>query len=380
MVKTPEPQRVLILSASAGAGHLRAADALLKEFQTHPRVTSVEHWDILKYTSKAFRYLYSKVYLDLVNSAPKVLGWMYDSTDTPWKNEKRRLAFEKFNAGPFLKAIQKYRPDLIVCTHFTPSNLVGYLAEKNKVSIAPAIVVTDLDCHAMWLARTYQWYFVALDETRVYLERLGIDPGRIVVSGIPVDPVFRTPKSQGAMRQKLGLAPDRYTLLVSAGGFGVGPVEGIIKELLTLQRPVQVVAIAGKSAELKAKLEELARRTAAGKVLVHPVGFTTQMDEYMAAADILLSKPGGLTTSEAMARGLPMCIVNPIPGQEERNSDHLLEAGVAVRCNNLPTLAYKIEQLLANPARLGAMRKAAALFGRPDAARVIVQTLLRTAE
>jgi processive 1,2-diacylglycerol beta-glucosyltransferase len=374
-IKTQRKKRVLILSASAGAGHLRAADALLKEFQNHSTVECVEHWDMLKYTTKAFSYVYSKMYLDLVNSAPKVLGWVYDSTDTPWKGEKRRLAFEKFNSRPFLKEVQKYGPDLIVCTHFTPSNLMGYLFEKEKVRIEPAIVVTDLDCHAMWLSRIYQWYFVALDETRVYLEKLGIASDRIVVSGIPIDPSFRQHKSQAAMRQKLGLHKDKFTLLVSAGGFGVGPVEGIIKELLTLKHPAQIVAIAGKSSPLKGKLDELAAHHR-GKVSLHPVGFTTQMDEYMAAADILLSKPGGLTTSEAMARGLPMCIVNPIPGQEERNSDHLLEAGVAIRCNNPPTLAYKIERLMVDPEKLPAMRRAAVKFGRPHAASTIVQTLL----
>ncbi len=377
MAKLQRKKRVLILSASAGAGHVRAADALLKEFQTHPQVECVEHWDVLKYSTKTFRYLYSQMYLDLVNSAPKVLGWMYDSTDTPWKGEKRRLAFEKFNTRPFLKAVQKFNPDLLVCTHFTPATLVGYLFENKKVAIEPAIVVTDLDCHAMWLTRIYQQYFVALDETRVYLGKLGIDPDKIMVSGIPIDPVFCEPKSQSAMRHKLGLHKDKFTLLVSAGGFGVGPVEGIIKELLTLKEPAQIVAIAGKSAELKGKLDELARHHT-GKVSLHPVGFTTQMDEYMAAADILLSKPGGLTTSEAMARGLPMCIVNPIPGQEERNSDHLLEAGVAIRCNNLPTLAYKVERLMGDPDRLAAMRKAAQRFGRAGAAEMIVQTLMES--
>jgi processive 1,2-diacylglycerol beta-glucosyltransferase len=228
----------------------------------------------------------------------------------------------------------------------------------------------------MWLTRSYSKYFVALEETKVYLERMGIDAGKITVSGIPVDPVFRVKKDKREMRAKLGLDRDRLTVLVSAGGFGVGPVETLIAQLQTMKVPAQVVGIAGKSEELKGKLERLAKKVPAdAAVRVHPIGFTKQMDEYMAASDILISKPGGLTTSEAMARGLPMCVVNPIPGQEERNSDHLLEAGVAIKCNNPPTLGWKIEELL-RTGRLEQMRKRAEGFGHPRAGEVIVRELL----
>ena len=370
-------RRVLVLSASAGAGHLRAADALLKDFQRHPCVAEVQHWDMLKYTTAMFRHIYSKVYLDLVNKAPKVLGYVYEKTDTPWKHEGRRLAFEKFNALPFIKALKAYQPDLVVSTHFTPPFLISALYGKKKVHVKSAVVITDMDVHGMWLVRHYLHYFCALDEAKAYLERMGISPNRITVSGIPVDPVFRVPKARHAAQARLGLDPDRFTLLVSAGGFGVGPITAMLEELLRLPFPAQVVAIAGRSAELKAKIETLSERVGpTARVCIVPVGFTQEMDEYMAAADLLISKPGGLTTSEAMARGLPMVVANPIPGQEERNSDHLLEAGVAIRCNTLATLAYKIERLATDPGRLEGMQARARAFGKPDAGRTIVDILL----
>ncbi len=157
-------KRVLILSASAGAGHVRAADALLADFKKHPAVAGgqVEHWDMLKYTTAVFRTIYSKVYLDLVNRAPWFLGMVYKRTDTPWKQGAAQ-AFEKFNAGPFIKALQEYRPDVVVCTHFTPPNVISWLNTKKKTSpkLMPTIVVTDLDLHAMWLTRSYSRYFVA---------------------------------------------------------------------------------------------------------------------------------------------------------------------------------------------------------------------------
>ena len=370
-------RRVLILSASAGAGHIRAADAILKVCSGDSRVAQVEHWDMLKYTNRLFRHIYSQVYLDLINRAPKMLGWIYDTTDTPWRNEKKRLAFEKFNAGPFLKAVTAFNPDLIICTHFTPSTLVGWLYEVGRIAVRPAICVTDFDCHAMWLTHVYQYYFLALEETRVHMQRLGIDAARMKVTGIPVDPAFMVPMEKAEARRRCALDPSLFTILVSAGGYGVGPVELLIAEILRLKIPVQVVVIAGRSLELKAALDDLATRQNPGQpVKLVPVGYTTHMHEFMAAADLLIGKPGGLTTSEAMARHLPVCIVNPIPGQEERNSDHLLEQGVAIRCNNLPTLAYKIESLLANPGRLSAMSAATHAMARPSAALDIVQTLL----
>jgi processive 1,2-diacylglycerol beta-glucosyltransferase len=370
-------KRVLVLSASAGAGHMRAADALVKDFQSRPDVAAVEHWDTLKYTTAMFRHLYSKIYLNLVNKAPQVLGWVYRSTDTPWKTQSTQ-AFEKFNAAKFIDALKTYNPDVVVCTHFTPSGIISWLNKKKKLSVKCGIVVTDLDCHALWLAKTYRHYFVALEETKIYMSRLGISADRITVSGIPIDPVFRTPRDKAATRQSLGLDPERLTILVSAGGFGVGPIETLIQELLRLTHKAQVVAIAGKSAELKSKLEKLAASIPGdASIRLHPIGFTTQMDEYMAASDILLSKPGGLTTSEAMARGLPMCIVNPIPGQEERNADHLLELGVAIKANNAPTLAWKLDTLFGDPARLARMQAAAKAFGKPFAGQQIVNELMQ---
>lgn len=229
----------------------------------------------------------------------------------------------------------------------------------------------------MWLCRHFEHYFVALDETRMHLAKLGIPAEKISVTGIPIDPLFAEIKDKTAMRRKLGLDPARLTLLVSAGGFGVGPIEHLVASLLELKHRAQVVAICGKSAALKAKLERTAAKTSANaNVRLNVVGYTTAMDEYMSAADLMIGKSGGLTTSEALAKGLVFVIVNPIPGQEERNADHLLEQGIAIRCNNLPVLAYKIDTLLDDPDRFARMQANARAFARPHAARDIVARLL----
>src|SRR5678815_3563332 len=248
-------RKVLLLSTSAGAGHIRAAEAIEKAFNEAKGAESreVRHIDVLNYTNKLFRHLYSKAYLDLVNKMPEVPGWVYDKLDKPWKNERRRLALDKLNTRPFVKLLKEYRPDLIVCTHFLPAEIVSWLKAKERLSSRQVIIVTDFDVHAMWLVHHYEHYFVAIEESRVYLEALSIPANKITVTGIPIDPVFAQRKDKNEMRLKHGLDPERTTILLSAGGFGVGSVEVLIDSILPLHHPAQVVAICGRNEELKAR-------------------------------------------------------------------------------------------------------------------------------
>jgi len=369
--------KVLILSASAGAGHIRAAEAVERAFTEMKAAHEVRHVDVLQYTNKLFRNLYSKAYIEMVNKMPELLGWLYDQFDKPWQNERRRLALDKLNTRPLVKFLKAYQPDIIICTHFLPAEIISWLKAKERLACRQAIVVTDFDVHALWLCHHYERYFVALDETRVHMERLGIPPERLYVSGIPIDPVFAEKKNKREMRAKHDLKQDVSTILLSAGGFGVGPVEHILESLAGLQHPAQVVALCGRNEELKTRLDEAAAKlSSSSPIHIKNVGYTTSMDELMSASDILLGKPGGLTTSEALAKELVFVIVNPIPGQEERNSDHLLEEGVAIRCNNLPVLGYKIDRLLDDPEHVKAMQSNARRLARPNAARDIVSNLL----
>jgi len=369
-------KKVLILSAAVGAGHLRAAEALEKAFKKQNAAEEIRNIDVLDYTNPLFRRLYGKAYIDMVNRMPEVLGWMYDSLDKPWQNERRRLALDRLNTQPLIKFLKGYQPDIAVCTHFLPAEIISWLTAKEKINFPQAIVVTDFDVHAMWLAHHVKRYFVAMDETRAHLEKLGIAPEKITVSGIPIDPAFAEQKDKTAMREKYVLEKDKLTILVSAGGFGVGNIEHLLIALSELKTPAQVVAICGRNEELKIKLETLAAEKLNNEtVTFKPIGFTTAMDELMSAADLIVGKPGGLTTSEALAKGLIFVVVNPIPGQEERNSDHLLEKGCAIKCNNLPTLAYKIDALVSDKSRFEQMKQNVLNFGKPTSAEEIVRKL-----
>jgi processive 1,2-diacylglycerol beta-glucosyltransferase len=314
----------------------------------------------------------------MVNSMPEVLGYMYDQLDAPWKNEKRRLFLDKLNTLPFVKMVRDYDPDWIVCTHFLPSEIISDLKGKGKMTIPQAIVVTDFDMHALWLCRNYEQYFVALDETKVYLASLGCTPEKTTVTGIPIDPKFSETKPKLEMRAKYGLELDVPTVILSLGGFGVGRIDTLLDALRAIKPPVQILAMCGKNEELKSRLEREYGEESGSRVI--PVGYTRDMDEYMSASDLIVGKPGGLTTCEALAKGLVFVIANPIPGQEERNADHLLEQGAAIRSNNPATLGYKIEQLINEPDRLATMRANALKFARPNAAYDIADKLTELGE
>ncbi len=366
-------KRVLIMSAGAGSGHIRAAEALEKSFKSDKRVEEVFNNDALKYTNKFFRDFYSKLYTSLVKSAPNFLGWWYKTSDEPWRTDRMRHMIDRLNTKPLVRFIRDYQPDIIVCTHFMPAGIISHLIATKHLQARLSIVVTDFDFHAMWLSRSFHRYFVAIDETKAHLEMLGIPEERITVSGIPIDPVFQEAVNIEVEKIKLGLNLDKPILLLSAGAFGLGPTEFMVERLFNLNHDTQTLVVCGHNEELRQRLTSLTSgRSASFKIL----GYTNEMHKLMKLSDIFIGKPGGLASSEAIACGLPMCVVTPIPGQEERNSDHLLEEGIAVKCNDLTTLAFKLDRLLDDPARLTTMKANALRFSNPTASQTIVNTLL----
>lgn len=367
---------ILILSARVGAGHVRAAQAVERAFLQAVPNESVNHVEVFDYANPLFRRLYSQAYIDIIKTMPALYGLYYDEREKWAKYDLLRPAFTRLNTRPFIKLVEQHQPDITVCTHPMPAEIVSWLIAEGRIHTRQAVVVTDFDIHVQWLCPNPVHYFVGIDEARAHLEVLGVPPASISVSGIPIDPVFDRPKQADAMRVKHKLMRDASVILVSAGGYGLGRVEEILNSLLRLRRPTQVVAVCGQNEELQERVLQLAHAVPANSpVMIKVVGYTTEMDEYMAAADLIVGKPGGLTMSESLASGQVFVVVNPIPGQEERNADHLLEEGAAIRCNNLPVLAYKIENLLNNPGRLAVMRENVRRLARPRAAFDIVAKL-----
>jgi processive 1,2-diacylglycerol beta-glucosyltransferase len=360
-----------------GAGHLRAAQAVELAVRQLNSEALVKNIDVLELTNATFRRFYAKTYFDLVNKAPHVLGYVYDMTDRQpspqHKSDRLRLAVERLNLGRFLKLLRSESWDIIINTHFLPAEIIASLRRKGRINTPHLTVTTDFDTHRMWVNQPCDHYFSATEDGAAYLAYWGVPESDITVSGIPVHPVFTEEKDSQSCRQRQGLGNDRPVVLQLTGGFGVGPVENLFLGLLSIQRPLEIVVVSGRNEELKVRLEHI---EIPERHRVKILGFSDQIDELIAAADVVVSKPGGLTTSEILARGAAMAIVNPIPGQEYRNSDFLLENGAAIKINNIAMLSHKLTRLMDDPARLSQMKANSRRLGRPRAAFEIARRAL----
>ncbi len=368
-------RKILILSASIGTGHIRAAQAIEKALKTLDPDLHVRHEDALEFANPAFALFYQKAYNDLAKKAPEIMSLIIDSSEKSWPADEHGIAFERWNAQALVKAVSEEKPDLVICTHPLPADLISWMICKKKLWAQHAIVITDFDLNPMWLCQHYSRYFVAIEEAKQYLINIGYKGENIEVSGIPIDPVFSENKSKQDMRKKYGLDPQSDILLLSAGGMGLGPLEEMMQSLIRLKGKTQIVAICGKNESMKASLDEFVERQSLQK-RVRVYGFTRQIDELMSACDIIVGKPGGLTSAESLAKGLVFVIVDPIPGQEERNSDHLLEEAVAIRCNDIEILHYKITRLLNEKSKLLRMKEAARSFAKAESAHYIARAVL----
>jgi processive 1,2-diacylglycerol beta-glucosyltransferase len=370
-------QRLLILSVSAGAGHVRAAQALEAAAKSSNPPLAAIHLDVLTLVPQEFRKLYAEQYIKLVDRLPQLWSYFYAKTDRPSRDSligKLKRAAEKLNTRKLQAEIARLRPEATVCTHFLPAELLSRQKARG-VELPPIWVqVTDFDVHALWVHPHVDRYCVASDEVAFRLADRGVPRARISVTGIPVMPQFSTPLERATCATELGIAADRFTVALMAGGAGIGALDELAERLLRAADELQLVALAGRNAGLLARLKKLAK---SHPRQLFPLGFTTTVERVMSAADLVVTKPGGLTVSECLARHKPMLLVSPIPGQEERNADYLLEAGAALKAADAATLEFKLGQLLADPARLRAMSEAAHRTGRPHAARDVIALISR---
>ncbi|MFN0137037.1 MAG: MGDG synthase family glycosyltransferase [Phycisphaerae bacterium] len=363
---------ILILTASAGAGHGVAAIAVAEALQKRLPGAAVIVHDVLESANAFFRNLYANGYLGLVRHMPAAFGMIYEATDRPARNMRRNLRswFQNINSRRTMRHIEGLRPRLIINTHFLSAEIVAHMRSSGRLTCPQVTVTTDFETHRLWAQPPTERYYTATEEGREYLTTWGADPAHIRVTGIPVRAAFAEPTARADACARLGLIEDLPLILMLCGGFGVGPVEDFVRALLQLQTPAQIAVIAGRNPKLQARLDAIA---AGATPRLRVVGFTDEMHVWMRAASLVVSKPGGLTAAEALAVGVPLVIVNPIPGQESRNSDYLLENRAAIRVHNARLLRFRIDRLLADEPRLTAMAAAARCLGRPNAATDVVE-------
>jgi processive 1,2-diacylglycerol beta-glucosyltransferase len=333
--------------------------------------------DVLDYVPRWYRKIYVKGYLKLIEHAPELYAMVFKKTDNPLRIReltKFRRQSSRMVAAKFVKEMMTFQPEVIISPHYFPLEILGGVLNRKRYQskFSPHItcVVTDFEAHALWMEPCVNLYCVASESTKARLVARGARDEDIAVTGIPIGAKFSGRISPSAIRKEFSFQTNVPTLLVLGGGFGMGPVREILAELNKIERALQIIVVCGKNEKLRQQI--------AAEPSKHPIqvlGFATNMHELMATSDLILTKPGGLTTSEALAMGKPLLVLNPIPGQEAANSDFLLEQGAAMKVNCLEDLPFKISQALETK-KLAAMSKAARELGKPEGAADICAEVL----
>lgn len=356
---------MLILSAGVGSGHNSAAAAVQQACAGRADITEVQVLDVLQSSSALYRDVLGKGYFVLVEDLPWLVEWGYNVSDPPFRRRGPIDPWTRANAVPVIRAIKRFRPTAIVCTHFLPAQLLASLLLSGVIDARTAVVTTDYDFQGLWLTGAFHGLFVAREEGVVELTALGLPPDRVAATGIPIATQLNVAPARDANEPPM--------LLISAGATGGDYAVAVVRQTLHMRSPFTATVVCGRNEGLRQRIEQLVA-TSGNRYRV--LGFTAEMPQLMRRADLFVGKPGGLSASECMAAGLPMVLVNSIPGQEIRNGDYLMEQGAAVRCNTAATIGWKIDEVLRQPGRLERMQAAARRIGRPDAAADVLTGLL----
>ena len=357
-------KKVLIMSASTGGGHNRAAKAMKDEIEK--KCIDGEHItceiiDSLKLINTTMDKIISSGYEKSAKYTPKAWGGVYKMSDANIvsKHEYKGNLFNTLLASKLKKLLKERKPDLIIGTHPFPMIALSTLKKKypyrnafNSFFVPPLIsVLTDYTAHSTYIQDEIDYYIAGDEYVKEVLISEGVDGDKIKPYGIPVEKSFLEHREKSVVLEELGLAPDKFTVLLMGGSFGAGNIKDTLKELLEIDRDFQIIVITGRNETLKEKLEKSLENYTID-INISILGFTQDMNDILSAVDIIVSKPGGLTTTECLLKELPMIIPYYIPGQEEENMDFLSNCGAALRTSKKFTISVLLKVLIDNPMRM----------------------------
>lgn len=368
--------RVLLLHASVGTGHKRAAEALAKAFaRRQPGEVRVE--DVLDHTSRLFRAAYARSYLELTDRAPLVWGYFYTQTNADpnlaeFTNNIRKLV-ESIGTTGLKDLLRSFAPEVIICTHFLPMELL--VRYKRNAQLAQPIycVVTDHAAHTFWTYTEIDGYFVPDEQTRDQLIARGVSAAQVTVSGIPIDPAIAEPKDREAIRAARGFPAEGRVITLFGGGIDDEHARVIVQGLLRSRVEATLVIVAGRNPTLVASLADLG---STARLRLQVLGFVDYVDDLIVASDLVVTKAGGLIVSEVLARGVPLVVIDPIPGQEEWNADFVVSSGAGAQLRMCESVAPTVERLLASPQLLAEMRARARAVAHPRSALEVAEQVI----
>ncbi len=375
--------KILIFYASYGGGHLNAAKAIESYMLNCYQNIDVELIDCIKYVNKTVEKITTAAYREMAKKAPWAWGKIYSNS------QKGPLAHitTKSNiimAIKLLRLLREKKPDLIISTHPFGSQMCSYLKRKGKITCKLATIMTDFAPHDQWLVGNdfTDYYFVAHDKMKQHLICKGIPEPKIYATGIPISNRFSELHDTQKILNQYQFSDKKQTVLFFGGGeYGLGKTRTtqIFESFVQCDYNLQIIAIAGKNLKMKTTFEEIVKKY--NKLdTVKILEFTNEVPELMSIADMVVTKPGGLTTSESLASHLPMILINPIPGQEEENAEFLESKGIAIWIKKSDDASQIIKNLFAHPEKLKTMRKNTSFLAKPNSTKTICDTLLLNLE
>ena len=373
--------KVLIFYASYGGGHLNAAKSIENCIKTNYKEIDVELIDCMKYVNKTIEKVTTAAYREMAKKAPWAWGRIYsDAQKGPLAHITTRS--NKIMAIKLLKLLREKNPDLIISTHPFGSQMCSYLKRKNKITAKIATIMTDFAPHDQWLVghEFTDYFFVAHDKMKDYLISKDIPENKVFATGIPISEKFQEKYDKNEIIKKYDLDENKFTILFFGGGeFGLGKTrtvqifENFVNEIKN--HNIQIIAISGKNPKMKSAFEEIVHNNNA-EDNVKIIGFSNEVPKLMSISDLVVTKPGGLTTSESLASNLPMVVINPIPGQEEENAEFLESKGIAVWIKKTDNSKEVIQKLLADKEKLKAMKENTKILAKPNSTADICKILL----
>ncbi len=355
--------RVLLLYISEHSGHHCASRAIENALRAQDPNVETMNINCFNYTNPILEKVINRAYMSVISARPEIWDYLYDNPKVLKNTQKLREMIHRFNTGKLKYLIGEFKPDVVVCTQAFPCGMIAYYKKTMALNTPLVGVLTDYAPHSYWIYNNVDSYIVPSDDTGRKLIEDGIDPERIKVFGIPIDSKFSRASDRDSIRKKLSIEKNGPCVLIMGGTQGLGPIKEVVRLLDRAYFDLQVIIATGTNKRL---YRWLARRRFRKKTLVLP--YANNIDEIMEIADLIITKPGGITTAEALARGLPMLIVSPLPGQESMNTKFLLREGVAVKAENPGDVVVLLEELLYNKTKLKIMSDKAKSLSKPDSA------------
>ncbi|WP_294386178.1 glycosyltransferase [uncultured Clostridium sp.] len=359
---------ILILSASTGGGHMRASKAIEGYMTQKNKDINVKIVDSLLYISPILNKTVTSGYVYLATKTPRLYGKLYDLTNKDHKLANFVTRLNNIFANKLLPLIDDFKPDVIITTHPFPTEMVSRLKSKREINIPLICIMTDYAPHKAWINDKVDAYIVANDDMVAKMASEGVDARCIYPYGIPVDEVFFEEKEKQLVIEELGLNKNLPTILMMAGSFGVSNVFEVYENIIDIDLDFQIILVTGRNQKLYKHFEEVIGNSPKKTKLIY---FTDEINKFMQASDIIITKPGGLTVTEALACNIPMAVFDAIPGQEEENAEFLLKHNMAVRIKDGNSCREAIVELLKDGEKLEDMKEACKSFDKNDSTKNI---------